>query len=361
MWQPEAMNAAGLALIGHRPDVKLRPDCRGGAGKQFAIRLLSMPSSPSAGVDAHRIRPIVHADDCGLSLGVTDGIVACHDHGSLARTSVVANGAAWDHAVAALRRRPALAVALHLNLFEGRPLSPPAEVDLLVDASGRLDRGFVALWAAATGARGSRLRAQIRLELRRQIERFQEAFGDRGRLVVDSHVHYHLLPPVFDELLMLCAEYPIGTIRLPSEPLYWPLTPGAPQPPLVNVVKNLLLRALSGRARPVLRARSIETTEAFVGVLGTGMMTLAHVRAALEHLRRRGVAGDVEILFHPGRARAEEESLWSDRPELRGVYLSADRDREAAVVCSREFGELLRAYGAFDGDPTAERPREVPE
>lgn len=305
--------------------------------------------------------PIVHADDCGLSAGITDGIVACHDRGWLQRTSAVANGAAWDYAVAALHDRPTLAVALHLNVFEGRPLSPPADVNLLVNTEGRFNRGFVALWAEELkSGKASQLRKQIRLELTRQIERFSEAFGDRGPLTVDSHVHYHLLPPVFDELIALCAEYPIGTIRLPREPLYWPLTKGAPQPPLVNVAKNLVLHALCARARPILDGQSLKTTEAFVGVLGTGAMTLAHVRAALEHLRHRGVRGSVEILFHPGRARADEASLWRDRPELREVYLSADRDREAEVVCSAELGELLREHGGGPRHSTQDAPG-VPE
>jgi predicted glycoside hydrolase/deacetylase ChbG (UPF0249 family) len=314
-----------------------------------------------AGADSPALSPIVHADDCGLSAGITDGIVACHDRGWLQRTSVVANGAAWDHAVTVLRDRPTLEVALHLNLFEGSPLSPPAEVNLLVDSKGRLNRGFVALWAEGMrGGKASRLRGQIRLELRRQIERFGDAFGDRGPLTVDSHVHYHLLPPVFDELIALCAEYPIRTIRLPREPMYWPLTKGAPKPPLVNVAKNLVLRALCARARPLLDGRSLATTEAFVGVLGTGAMTLAHVRSALDHLRRRGVRGSVEILFHPGRARSDESSLWSDRPELGELYLSADRDREAEVVCSAALGELLREHGAPKGR-SRDGVREVPE
>ena len=103
---------------------------------------------------------------------------------------------------------------------------------------------------------------------------------------------------------------------------------------MVNVAKNVVLRMLSHRATPALKSRSLKTTEAFVGVLGTGAMSLAHVRAALDHLRRSGTTGTVEILFHPGRARHDEASLWSDRPELRAFYLSADRDREAELLCS---------------------------
>ena len=311
--------------------------------------------------DAPRLVPIPHADDCGLSAGITDAIMACYDRGWLRGTSVVANGAGWEHAVAALRQRPGLSVALHLNLFEGSPLSAPTDVDLLVDPRGRFHRGFVALWAQGlAGAGATRLRAQVRLELRRQIERFLEAFGDRGPLSVEGHAHYHVLPSVLDELLGLGAEYPLGAVRLPREPLYWPLTWGAPRPPLLNVVKNLVLRALCRRAQPALRAQSVKTAEAFVGVLGTGTMTLAHVRAALEHLRRAGTSGNIEILFHPGRARPDEASLWSDRPELRALYLSANRDREAELLCSHALGQLLRAYGApLDDGASSARPREV--
>lgn len=298
-----------------------------------------------------RLVPILHADDCGLSEGITDAIVACHDRGCLSRTSVIVNGSNWEHTVAALQRRPHLSVGLHLNLFEGRPLSPPNELDLLVDRRGRFCRGFAALWArglAGTGA--ARLRAQLRMEMRRQIERFVASFADRGPLSVDGHVHYHLLPPVFGELLSLCTEYPIETVRLPREPLYWPLVAGAPRPAMVNVAKNVVLRILSHRAAPALKSRSLKTTEAFVGVLGTGAMSLAHVRAALDHLRRSRTTGTVEILFHPGRARHDEASLWSDRPELQAFYLSANRDREAELLCSPVLGQLLRTYDALADD-----------
>jgi predicted glycoside hydrolase/deacetylase ChbG (UPF0249 family) len=286
------------------------PPSRRQADNQSASRTSQpMPLLALAAAHVPRLVPIVHADDCGLSPGITAGIVRCYDGGWLQRTSVVVNGADWEGAVAALRRRPLLSAALHLNLFEGPALSPMSEVDLLVDAQGRFDRSFVRLWTAGlAGSGAARLRSQIRLELRRQIERFGQAFAERGPLVVDSHVHYHLLPPVFDELLALCRDYPISTIRLPSEPLYWPLTTGAPQPPAVNVVKNVLLRALSLRARRLLRQRSLESTEAFVGVLGTGNMTLAHVRAAFDHLHRRGFRGSarrvVALERSPGTWRA---------------------------------------------------------
>ena len=300
---------------------------------------------------AGRLVPVCHADDCGLSDGTTDSIVACYDRGWLRRTSVVVNGAGWNRAVAALRSRPRLSVALHVKLFEGRPLSHPAELNLLVDGRGRFSRSFVALWAKGlAGASAARLRAQLRMEMRRQIETFLNAFGDRQPLSVDGHVHYHVLPVVFQELMALRTEYPIDAIRLPHESLYWPLTRGAPRPAMVNLAKNLVLRALCRRAAPALEAAAVKTTGAFVGVLGTGAMTLAHVRAALDHLRQAGMRGTVEILFHPGRARPDEASLWTDRPELQRFYLSENRDREAELLRSAALGRLLRDHGASADD-----------
>lgn len=317
-----------------------------------------MPSAHSPAFDgASRLVPVCHADDCGLSPGTTDAIVACYDRGYLRRTSVIVNGAGWDRALAALRSRSGLGVALHLNLFEGTPLSPPAEVNLLVDGRGRFHRSFAALWGHGLARGGGvRLRAQLRLEMRRQIERFLEAFADRGALSVDGHVHYHVLPVVFDELLELCSEYPIEAIRVPRERLYWPLAPGAPRPAVVNVVKNVVLRAFCYRVGRALEERSLKTTEAFVGVLGTGAMTLPHVRAALDHLHRTGTGGTVEILFHPGRARPDEASLWNDRPQLRTFYLSPNRDREAELLCSAALGDVLRAYSAPADDATEWTP-----
>src|SRR4029434_2536681 len=214
--------------------------------------------------------PIIHADDCGLSAGITDAILACYDRGWLRRTSVVVNGHGWEHAVAELRRRPNLAVSLHLNLFEGPPLSDPSEIDLLVDGRGQFYRGFAGLCVhGLSRARAARLREQIRLELRRQIERFLDAFGDRDPFLVDGHVHFHVLPIFFDELLALCAEYPIAGLRLPRERFCWPAVRSAPQASMLNLTKCAVLRGLRRQAERAIRARGVATADAFIGLLGT--------------------------------------------------------------------------------------------
>ena len=113
---------------------------------------------------------------------------------------------------------------------------------------------------------------------------------------------------------------------------------------------------------PALRERSVDTTAAFVGVLATGAMTLEHVRASLEYLRRTGASGTVEILFHPGRARPDEAWLWKDRPDLEAFYRSANRDREAELLCSDALGDLLRVHHNFaDRRAAASGSGEIPQ
>jgi len=301
-------------------------------------------------VDAARIagrtpslRAIIHADDCGLTAGITDGIIACHDRGAVQRVSVIVNGPGWDHAVAALQQRPHLGVVLHINLFEGVPLSSPSEIDLLVGRDGRFHRSFGALWVAGYGPTAERLRAQIRLELARQFDRFVTAFGDRGFVSVDGHVHFHMLPPVFDVLMALCQDYGIRAMRLPRERFPWPPTTAA-LPSIPNVAKAVVLQSLSRRALHRLDARGVHTTDAFVGVLETGRMTLDGVRAALNRLRAAAVTGEVEVLFHPGRARADEAAVWVDRPGLRMYYRSEEREREGDLLRSAAFAEMIREF-----------------
>ena len=66
---------------------------------------------------------IFHADDYGLSKGITDNILLCHDQGILHRVSLMANGYAYDYACEELLQRPNLTGCVHLNLIEGEPLT----------------------------------------------------------------------------------------------------------------------------------------------------------------------------------------------------------------------------------------------
>src|SRR5689334_20887302 len=82
---------------------------------------------------------IVNADDFGYTSGVNRAIVEASlasGGGILSSTSLMANGAAFEEAVELARSNPGLDVGCHLNLVEGRPISPVSDIPGLVNAAG---------------------------------------------------------------------------------------------------------------------------------------------------------------------------------------------------------------------------------
>src|SRR5437763_15186907 len=77
-------------------------------------------------MQAEARRLIVTADDVGLHRGMTEGAIRAHREGIVTACSVVANGRAFDDAVARLRETPSLEVGVHLALVEERALTTGA-------------------------------------------------------------------------------------------------------------------------------------------------------------------------------------------------------------------------------------------
>ena len=149
------------------------------------------------------------ADDYGLSTGIDAAIARLVRAGRLVAFSCLSNGPAWraDAAQAAALRGPALA-GLHINLTEGRPLSPalarhwpqlPSLPRLLVDAHlGRLPL------------------AALADELAAQWDAFAQAAGVAPDFI-DGHQHVHHLPGVRGLLLDWLQRHPVpvrSTARL---------------------------------------------------------------------------------------------------------------------------------------------------
>lgn len=304
---------------------------------------------------------LLHADDIGLSRGITKSILHSVDDGFVRSVSLICNGTAFDQTVRALAERPGVRVSLHLNLLEGQPLCDPREIPLLVDAGGQLSVTFqklVRLWLQGGRRQRAALSEQIRREFSAQIRRGSNALQAAGRpaqaLRIDSHTHIHALDFVLDAALDCVAPGEIGYVRVPCEPWHiggslgeWRTAAG------LNSVKWALLNRLSARMIPKLAARGIAFTPRFLGVLHTGCMTVpaveAGVAACLASPEAPGWDGGdpVDVLLHPGKADDLEEAQWSGRPELWRYYRSANRDLEAATARSAGLSPVLA--GSFTG------------
>lgn len=292
----------------------------------------------------------MHADDLGVSRGVTDGILECIDNGPVASTSLVANGAAFEYAVRALRARPRVEVSVHLNLIEGPPVAPAADVDLLVDSHGLLRSSFQSLWRAhalTSGATRRRLEAQVRAELSAQVRKVRDAVGPDVPLRLDSHGHLHLIPFVFRIVADLCRDLPAAGIRLVREPFF--ICAHEPRShTLGGFGKHALLNMLAAHHRPAAQTRDIARDDWFVGTLLTGRMSAKAVDASLRRIRAlsRGDAANasVEILFHPGGATPDEKAIWARYPAIGAYYFSPWRRFESEALRSPEMAACLARW-----------------
>jgi len=146
------------------------------------------------------------ADDFGLSQGISEGIAQLAHAGRLSAVSCITNAAGWLPAASLLEPRPrALSLGLHINLTEGRPLSPElARVWPRLPSLPRL------IFSAHVGGLP---RAALRAEMQAQLAQFANGTG-RAPQHVDGHQHVHHLPLVRDLLLELVTGIsPAPTVR----------------------------------------------------------------------------------------------------------------------------------------------------
>src|SRR5581483_689363 len=137
---------------------------------------------------------IVNADDFGFTRDVNEGIVHACRRGILTATTLMASGAAFEHAVDLAVDTPELDVGVHLVLVGG-PGYPPTIPSLIE--------------AIALG------RIRIYDELAGQVRKVIDAGLRPSHL--DTHKHTHLLPPVLDAVARIAEEFKIRWIRRPLD------------------------------------------------------------------------------------------------------------------------------------------------
>jgi predicted glycoside hydrolase/deacetylase ChbG (UPF0249 family) len=134
------------------------------------------------------------ADDFALSPAVSRGILEALAAGRLTATSAMTTQKSWPEAAKAFRDlAPHADLGLHFNLTLGRPLG---EMPRFAPGGA-----FPSMNAIAPAAwRRALPRAEIRDELRRQLDAFEAAYGAPPDFV-DGHQHVHVLPGIAEDLL----------------------------------------------------------------------------------------------------------------------------------------------------------------
>jgi chitin disaccharide deacetylase len=150
---------------------------------------------------------VIHADDFGETVGITNGIRQGIEAGALTSTSIMANMPATSYA---LQRVGALAghasFGVHLNLCEGRPLT---RATTLMDVSGE----FLSKQKVVRRALSGKLALE---ELEKEIAAQIALVRDAGVPIshVDGHKHLHQLPIVSTAVAHVLPRFGIGRVRL---------------------------------------------------------------------------------------------------------------------------------------------------
>jgi predicted glycoside hydrolase/deacetylase ChbG (UPF0249 family) len=152
---------------------------------------------------------IIHADDFGLTPGVTRGILEAHAAGIVTSTSVMVGTPGWADAADRLRAGTTLDVGLHFNLLVGRPLTTARTI------ADRRTGAFLRLAALVARALTGRLDPdEVRAECAAQLWQLQ-ATGVRVTHI-DSHRHTHPLPGVWAAVQAVAAHAGLA-VRVPAE------------------------------------------------------------------------------------------------------------------------------------------------
>jgi len=255
---------------------------------------------------------ITNADDFGFTRDVNEGIVDAHTRGILTATTLMANGAAFDHAVALAKATPTLDIGCHLVLVGGESLSRPGI---------KLPESVPALMAAITTGQ-----LDPYAELRPQVERIIASGMAPSHL--DTHKHTHLFPPVLDAVARLSQEFGIRWVRKPFDALG--LEVKAPLGVRATAA-GIGLRRYSFEAK--LREYGCRATDHFFGFQITGRFGAPELAAVIAQLPE----GTTEFMCHPGRL--------GDELRAAPTRLKESRQWELDALVAPEVRAALEANG----------------
>ncbi len=271
------------------------------------------------------------ADDYGISEGANSRIENCLENGVLNKISVLPNGKVSDFKKRFSDKDAML--SLHINLVEGRPLSNPNDIDLLVSESGYFKYSFIGLLALSLSPKRKKLEKQVYKEIQSQIKFWKTDMGENISVSIDSHQHTHMIPLIFKTLMRVIADEGLNvqSIRIPAEPISpYVFTPSLYfEYNLIGLIKQWLLKTFALVNRRELKNSKIQSAY-FMGVLFSGKLNETRIRKLLPHYIRLAKKHnkDIEIGFHPGYVKSGEKLLDGSRQDFSKFYYSPWRNTE---------------------------------
>jgi predicted glycoside hydrolase/deacetylase ChbG (UPF0249 family) len=227
-------------------------------------------------------------------------------------------------------------LGVHLSLTLGKAVAGQGAVPGLVDDRNDFkwtSRGL--LLRSFAGAKEQALLAQIRREFEAQLGLARD-HGLRPSHA-DSHQHVHMNPAIFSVVEEILPRFGIERLRYSREGLSLRAASGLLRHrKYINVAKVGLLRWLSRRVRP-----DLATTDAFVGILDSGVLSKQALTSAILGLRENT---SLEICIHPGFPARASEAVYP-LAYVNDFISSPGRQGEHDVLIDPAIGELVRRRG----------------
>lgn len=294
------------------------------------------PAVGSYNADVPRL--IINADDFGLTDGVNRAIVEAHGNGIVSSATLMANAAAFDHAIRLASAAPRLDVGCHVILVDGKPLLDGSEIPSLVTRKPSGEQFHESLSAFAGRALVGRIDSgQIEAEIRAQIRKLQD--GGIAVSHVDTHKHTHMLPVVYRALLRAARASGIGAVRNPFSPRVTVSIKALRKHPRLWK-RHLQVRGLRHLEADFLRAvadAGMATTDGCLGVVATGALDLRLFESIIESVPE----GTWEFVCHPGYADSDLDKVKTRLRESRMEELKVLTSREAKAILQRRNIEVI--------------------
>ena len=243
-------------------------------------------------------RFILNADDLAKDVSHNSAILAAYEHGLLKSASIMTNMDSFDDALnRVVRNCPKMSIGVHLNLIEGKSVLD--NLDMLTESEKNFNNSFINLLLKSYN---SKFLAQVEAEFRAQIERAKQSEIKITHL--DSHVHTHSIPNIFNIVARLAKEYGIPQIRTQEE---IPYLIGNKKYNPINFIKVILLASFTVVNRFSAKKYNLRTNDFLIGVSYTGDMDSSTILEGLKKVVNKKGANTVEALIHPTLENKEFE------------------------------------------------------
>lgn len=289
-----------------------------------------------------------HADDYGMTKKQSTDILNCYYNGCLNGISIMPNSKKLNECMKLIKSENGkIKITIHLNLIEGHCCTSNREaVSLLTDNDGIFNISFFNLLMHSFLPGRKKYKEQVYIELSNQIEVVKE-YVNFDSIRLDSHVHYHMIPIVFDSILDIIKTKNMNVeyIRVPNEPIsiYTKNLFRVKNIKLINIIKVLILKILAIRNKKKYKKifKNEIPTQIFMGVMLSGHMFFEDIKRILPSfmkLAQKQQCG-LEVLFHPGGIYEDEEMKNITNLDDYKFLTSNNRNLEASTLLSigKEF------------------------